>query len=1080
MEAQLEVLEVDTELTIEEVNARAQVKLSRAPDSSQTQTIDGERIHFEAVSDSWFEVKGDTLLFPGQKVVETAFVWDEEDIAHQLMVEWGARWQRHDSVADDRWSRVINFAKAFMPKLRIELEPISLSQWRLALKGFKSGSARGPDAWAREDLMHMSEKHQRELLELFRLIEDAGIWPQQMATAIVVLLKKHTEDRLIGEFRPISLFSRLYRVWASIRTKQVLHQIEPHVEAQCFGFLPKRSALQYFFIIQTAIELSLQSGESLQGFVADIVKAFNFIPRDPVYELARVVGVPDRLLKPWSSMHAQLDRRFRVRCFTSPATRSVTGTPEGDPLSCLGMVLCDMHWHCYMTRYLPAIHCISYADNLTLLSTALPQLVQGTQIFQCWLDAFDLQLDAKKSYTWSTWPENRTQLQTYGFSVKHGARDLGAQMQYGLRRQVASRDDRLRSVESFWQVLARSSISIEHKLKGIKQVLWPRALHASSSVLVPDGALKTLRTGAMRALRASRAGASPLVRLGFLHDPFADPDCFQWWQVLLDIRQAVRKLTGIHVAGNRFLEQYDGKDSPGPFGKLLMLGARLHWHLQYNFAVTTISGLQFHLVDIGEAELQIIFLDAWRSAQSRIIAKRPDFAGLEGVNFAITTDNAWIQNRKQVALLYTCMDGTFFTERARSHFDTTRSGRCRYCEGPDTWEHRLRWCPHHSHIRLRYRSLRRQWHALPNCLTTHGICPRVPAQHDFWRALQKIPDGTEVFERLDFPDANLFVDDSRLHSSKPEEALAAWAVTTTDFVVSTSPLGGLRQTISRAELTAFLSAVRCAGRLRREIHVWTDSQYVHDGFQGMVQGLDWEDTENSDLWGQVFESWEGLDCPLVVHKIWSHLSDDFSEEPFTDFWIAGNALADLAAMTTNTERSSDFMALHKLLCGQLASFSRVTRDAKSFILEIAEAHETFSAEDALESLTLNELSGHRVTNSNSFVFQPLDLIASSCQLQHSQIADIFGREFVLSAFDWLVGCEGLSDGTSMVSFLELFIGWRLATDHYIPVEDPVSRRWVDPAHLLVDYFRGTLAHRMSVFRRVCFGIFEAWLRGSAG
>ena len=130
MEAQLEVLEVDTELTIEEVNARAQVKLSRAPDSSQTQTIDGERIHFEAVSDSWFEVKGDTLLFPGQKVVETAFVWDEEDIAHQLMVERGARWQRHDSVADDRWSRVINFAKAFMPKLRIELEPISLSQWR--------------------------------------------------------------------------------------------------------------------------------------------------------------------------------------------------------------------------------------------------------------------------------------------------------------------------------------------------------------------------------------------------------------------------------------------------------------------------------------------------------------------------------------------------------------------------------------------------------------------------------------------------------------------------------------------------------------------------------------------------------------------------------------------------------------------------------------------------------------------------------------------------------------------------------------------------------------------------------------
>ena len=643
---------------------------------------------------------------------------------------------------------------------------------------------------------------------------------------------------------------------------------------------------------------------------------------------------------------------------------------------------------------------------------------------------------------------------------------------YGLRRQVASRDDRLHSVESFWPILARSSIRVEQKIKGIKQVLWPRALYASSSVLVPDNALKILRTGAMRALRASRAGASPLVRLGFLHDPFVDPDCFQWWQVLLDIRQAVRKLTGINLAWNRFLEQYDGKNSSGPFGKLLMLGDRLQWTLQCNFAVVTISGLTFHLTETCEAELRIIYLDAWWTGQSGLIAQRQDFEGLKGVNFDITTDNAWLQSRKQLALLYTCMDGTFFTEKARSYFDTTRSGMCRYCEGPDTWEHRLRWCPKHEHIRQRYGRLHRQWHALPKCLTTHGICPRVPAQHDFWRALQQIPDCTEDFASLAFSHSHLFVDGSCMHSATPDRALAAWAVTTKDLVVSTSPPGGLRQTISRAELTAFLSALRCAGRLRREMHIWRDSEYVHDGFLSLLQNQDFEERENSDLWHQVFICWELLEFPVVVHKIWSHLSEAFSSDPFTDVWIAGNALADLTATTTNRHRSSDFLALHKRLCGQLQHFRRMTKEAKSFFLEIAEAHESISSEDALESLKLSELSGHRVINLNSFVFQHLDLQASGGQLESSQFAQIFGRGFVFSVFDWLVDCESMSDGTSLVSFLELFIGWRMATGHHVPVEDPITRKWVDPDHLLVEYFRGTLAHRMSIFRRVCCGIFE--------
>ena len=51
--------------------------------------------------------------------------------------------------------------------------------------------------------------------------------------------------------------------------------------------------------------------------------------------------------------------------------------PEGDPLSCLGMILCDFYFHCYFSRYLPSIYVFSYVDNLSLISTQAPLLVQG-------------------------------------------------------------------------------------------------------------------------------------------------------------------------------------------------------------------------------------------------------------------------------------------------------------------------------------------------------------------------------------------------------------------------------------------------------------------------------------------------------------------------------------------------------------------------------------------------------------------------------------------------------------------------------------------------------------------------------
>ena len=74
---------------------------------------------------------------------------------------------------------------------------------------------------------------------------------------------------------------------------------------------------------------------------------------------------------------ASLDADSKWDNFCPEKWFQTTGMPEGDPLSCLGMILCDFYFHCYFSRYLPSIYVFSYVDNLSLISTQAPLLVQG-------------------------------------------------------------------------------------------------------------------------------------------------------------------------------------------------------------------------------------------------------------------------------------------------------------------------------------------------------------------------------------------------------------------------------------------------------------------------------------------------------------------------------------------------------------------------------------------------------------------------------------------------------------------------------------------------------------------------------
>ena len=79
--------------------------------------------------------------------------------------------------------------------------------------------------------------------------------------------------------------------------------------------------------------------------MCDMEKCFGGIPRKPIYVLARWIGIPSKVVTAWFSFLPTMKRSFIVCGNPSEALDSDCGLPEGDSLSCLGMVLLNFSYH---------------------------------------------------------------------------------------------------------------------------------------------------------------------------------------------------------------------------------------------------------------------------------------------------------------------------------------------------------------------------------------------------------------------------------------------------------------------------------------------------------------------------------------------------------------------------------------------------------------------------------------------------------------------------------------------------------------------------------------------------------------
>ena len=541
--------------------------------------LDGHFVTMKRLAPSTVQFSGNISPELGQSVILRKLLTSFDEIQQELLNLWTSKWHKHVGTPLGYWDRVVQFGLAYLPKLQIHYQHIDLSTWKAALRRHKSRSATGPDGWSINDLRHLPDTVHHDILALFAKVEQDGLWPVQLTTGFVCAIAKVVGASTASQFRPIVVVSVIYRVWASIRGRQLLGWLADHAPEGLHGYMQGKQCSDIWYALQGDIEATVALASTMSGYVADIVKCFNCLGHEPIFRLATHLGIPSPILTAWRSSVTNLQRRFRIRSDVGDAVSGATGFAEGDPLSCVAIAVFDFCWHAYMTQYAPSCRSVSYVDNLELLARTGSQVHHGCLVMATFLEAWDLELDQGKSFAWALDSRTRSELRAFGYSVSISSRDLGGQMNYGAISRVGVMLDRFESLDCLWNRLRTLPAGIPQKLHVLRAVAWPKALHGCESVSFAESHVDRLRSRAMEALKWKRPGASPLVRFSLLSPMMFDPGFYQVWAVLKLFHQHACPTGHAQLWWLTFVRHWNGVSGQGPMRKLRQVLDALQWDL---------------------------------------------------------------------------------------------------------------------------------------------------------------------------------------------------------------------------------------------------------------------------------------------------------------------------------------------------------------------------------------------------------------------------------------------------------------------------------------------------------------------
>eukprot|EP00438_Fugacium_kawagutii_P005458 Skav215027 [mRNA] locus=scaffold966:514741:519573:- [translate_table: standard] len=852
----------------------------------------------------WLTAEVDVSNLSSATIVrQEEYIGNVTHLFHAFGEEWRKRWDRHINTDDDFWQPILDFVHDQMPQPQpMHYEPIQTDLWRQTIRRKPKKAATGPDGVSRRDLLQCPADLTGELLRLVTDVEAGAAWPSPPLTGFVVALEKVAGASVVGQFRPITVFSMLFRTWGSVRAREVLQHLAQLSPTTCTGNLPGRTSSQIWYGILEAIELGHATQTGLSGCVIDLVKAFNLLPRVFILQVMRHLQVAPQVLSAWGRALAWMSRRFKILGQTGPPIRSVTGFAEGDALSVTAMLSLNLVLHTWMARRHASLTIWSYVDNIELTGPTGQSLVDGYQGLLQFSSLVDVAIDTDKTYLWSTDPQDRHEIRLCELTERRWARDLGGHLSYNKVPTNQTVVQKCQAMAPLWSRLARSLAPYSRKVQALKQKAWASCLYAVQSVHLADNHFKTLRFGAMQGLQEYSPGTSPIAHLSLVEHPSTDPQYHALQATVMMFRDMHPQGDVAGLILKHLQEDVSCANRPGPVSVLLGRLQQLAWQWKYSTVFADHLGQHIDVLHCPIQELKARLTQGWQNKVQHQLMHRDTFQGIQHVNAALTVEALHEYPAPDQAILRKCLNGTFFTAEHLVHRNPEETGLCKACGAPDSQKHRHWECEAYAQCRTVPPAQIPSLLEIAPCLSNHGWIPEPPSLQRFRNMCMSLPDEHTCFVWPAAPVDELlcFTDGGCSHPTCPFSRLSTWGVVCADehsgfWPLASGVVPGWVQTSLRAELVAAISACSIALQTQRFLTLWVDNDLVFRRIHKLQKGT-WQPKPNvkdSDLWKQLGQYLGRLGTWFKgCHKVCSHQDPSTAQDEYEAWVFAGNQAAD--------------------------------------------------------------------------------------------------------------------------------------------------------------------------------------------
>lgn len=213
--------------------------------------------------------------------------------------------------------------------------PIQFSELQQALALLKVGKSPGPDEVSAELLKYSSTQFQALLLSLFSDCFLGAMVPSSWKISYVVMLLKNASKpaTALTNYRPISLTTSMYKLYAMVLRSRLQPYIDPHLRHTQFGFRPRRSVSQPIHILRQLMQTHERQTHPLHLIFLDWAKAFDSVTHDAIQHALIFHGVPEPLVQAVLSLYANPSYQVKESGGLSQPRSQMSGLRQGCPLS---------------------------------------------------------------------------------------------------------------------------------------------------------------------------------------------------------------------------------------------------------------------------------------------------------------------------------------------------------------------------------------------------------------------------------------------------------------------------------------------------------------------------------------------------------------------------------------------------------------------------------------------------------------------------------------------------------------------------------------------------------------------------